>query len=410
MGLSGVSVSIRQGGLARRALSEDMICGLIMGAVAVGGTFDLETLYELNSVKAAEDLGINAAYDTTNDVLCHHHISEFFRMNPSGKLYIWGVAQGTTMTAMCDKAIANRAKEMLKQAGGKIQVLGVVLNPVAPYTPTLASGLDQDVTTAIPKAQALAAEELTEKKPVHIVLEGRSFNGTATAAGDLRATSPEATKVSVVIGADLDISDDSTLKNGYAAVGTLLGTISAAKVSENVGWPEKFPLQSPADSRFLKAGLSSNQALTAYTLADLGTLNDKGYIFPRSFVGLDGFYWNDGPTCGPAASDYAYIENNRTVNKAIRKVYQALVPKVNSPLKVDASTGKLSPEVAKSFEATALKALDVLIQDNDASGVDAYVDPDQDVLTTSTVQVEITIVPIGAARGISVSIGLETSL
>lgn len=394
----------KNGGLGREKPTEDGISGLIFNAVAVSGTFVLGTAYELYSLQDAEVLGINATYDSANKLLVHYHISEFFRINPGAILYVLGVAQSVTMTQMCDKDNAY-LKKLLTSAQGKIRQVGVVRNPASGYTPTITTGLDGDVVTAIAKADQLSIEEEAYYRPVEIILEGKYFTGSPSAALDLHTQ--KKSNVSVVIVADNDISILKPEYTGHAAIGTVLGCISKAAVNENIGWAEKFNIQSEADERFLNAGLSSGLKLSDYSEVQLTTLNDKGYITPELIIDIAGVYLNDSFTCTGLDDDFYCIENNRVIKKSIRLVYKVLAPKVKRPTKVDKITGYLPLEVVKFYQATAKSAMDVLLRNNEVSDTNAYMNPQQNLLATNELVIDIEITPTGSARKIRVPIGFN---
>lgn len=400
------SINKLDGGIGRTAPQLYMVSALILGGVAASGLALNTTSDKLKRIEDLEALGIDASYDTTNNVLVYHHVSEFFRINPNGELYIRLVAQGTSMTTMCDKTNTH-LKTLLADTNGEVRQVGVVLNPLTTYTSTLSGGLDADVGTAIAKAQELAEEEFGLKRPVQILIEGREFNGTVASATDLRTSSSE--NVHVTILQDLDVADNHAIHADYAAVGTTLGAMSLAKVSENIGWTGKFNLQDTRNGAFVKPGLSNNASISSYE-ADFDTLTTKGYLFGRNYPGQAGVFFDSFPTCTALTSDYAYGENQRTIQEAIRLVYNALFPRVNSPIQIDPDTGQIDNAVAKAFEADANKALAVLAQSGDVSGFDSYVDPTQDVQSTGKIKVDIKVVPISTARELTVSIGFTKKL
>lgn len=402
--MNDVNISISGGGLGRRNPSTDGVMGLVTTGVAVVGGLQLNTTYELNEIGDLEALLVTAAYDATNKTLIHHHVSEFFRMSPNGTLFLRVAAQTVTLTQLADVANTH-AKQLLQDAGGKVNVIAISRNPATGYTPTLTGGLDGDVLTAIPKAQELAVSERTAHRPVFTFVEGRSFNGTASSATDLRTLGAEL--VAVVIGQDAAVAALDSLYAGYAAVGTLLGTISAAKVNECVAWVRKFPLTRAVDNKFVTAALSSGILVANYTDASINTLNDKGYIFPRDFEGLTGFYWNDSHTCTSADSDFAQIENVRTIQKAARRIRAKLLPDVASPLKVDPENGKLDSITCKYFEAQGDSSLDQMMEDAEIVGKRVYVNPNQNVLSTSKLSVKFRITPYGVAREIEGDLGFD---
>jgi hypothetical protein len=414
--MGDVTITRTKGKLGRRKASEDNYAGLLMSGVAATGIV-LSTVYELNKLADAENLGIDAAYDFDNTMLAHYHISEFFRMCPEGKLFIMLVDQNVSMTQMADKALAYAAKLLRDPlCQGKIRTLGIGRNPATGYTPTIAGGLDNDValdtagvyTGAVVKAQALATEEESLHRPVLILLEGRSFNGTSAAAIDL--TLADAPQVAVVIAADLDINNLDALYYGSAAVGTGLGIIAHRKVNENIGWVSDGNIQDQGESAFLTPGLSSKLVLNTYTdgaNGDLKVLHDKGFLVLKTYIGADGVYFYGDRTCVDASDDYATLSNNRVVQKAMRKAYARLLPHVNSSVQVESATGTLKPSVCNYFEQEVISELKSMVTDGEISGVNAFVDPDQNIIQAQDLKVDIEIIPTGTAESIKVSLGFN---
>jgi hypothetical protein len=412
MGLPNVVFTVTDNGLGRRNPTDDNVGALVMTGVAAGDV-DLGDPYMVKSLAEAEALGITSAYDEANTVLVWYHIREFFKVNPDGELWFILKSQATTMETLADKNTANGLKLLLTTANGRVRFIGVARNPASGYTPTLANGLDADVVAAVAKAQEFAEEEFDRKRPVQFLIEGRSLNGTLTSAKDLRTLGAE--YVSVVIGQDYEVADGDALFNGMACVGTTLGMICKAKVNENIGWPEKFKIDYDGVNWQYPA-LSNHVKIEDVKLTDMDALDVLGYIMPRRFTGLSGTYFNDSHTCTVITSDYAYIENVRTINKAVREAYAALVTKLNSPLNVDPLTGKIASETIKYFEQLVASSLDEMGRNGEISvsngviGRDVYIDPDQNILSTSELSVKISIVPTATGRSMQVTIGLATSI
>lgn len=415
MALPGVQVFIQGGGLGRRNPSGDDCAAAIFNGPSPGSAplLQLGTTYLLKSPADAEVLGIDAAYDTANDVLVFHHISEFFRMNPNGSLWIMLVAQSVTLTQMADKANAYAYKLIndSHEVSGETPArrLGIFRCPATGYSPTTTDGMDADVFTAVAKAKELMTQLDSEKAWLgSIGIEGRAFTGTATNADSLRAL--EKGGVYVVIGQDGDIAAIDALHASYAALGTFLGTRSRAKVNESTAWPEKFNLQDEGLTKFIDLRLSSNLSIGSYSVTDQTTLHDKGYIFAKRHRGLAGAYWSSNPSCDLESSDFAYITDREVMAKAARLVYAALLPKVESPVTVDAATGKLDPGFVTYLERLGQSALAEMESAVEVSGKDVYIDPNQNIISTGVLAVKFTIVPTGTARQIEAYIGFATSL
>lgn len=403
MGLPNVTINIGNGALGRRNPSKDMVSAMIGNGVSPGSSplLQLGSSYQLKSINDAVTLGITAAYDTTNNVLVYHHIKEFFRMNPDGELWIMLLANTVTMTQMLDVANTSYAAKLLLDAGGNVRRLGAFRAPATNYTPTTTDGIDSDVLTAIAKAKALKAQEDAAHRNLGgIIIEGRSYTGSATNAEDLVGGSYDADGVAVTILQDYDIAETHAIHNGYAALGTVLGLRSKAKVNEDTMWVEKFNLQDMSIPIFENVALSSHILISAYSDTDLGTLHGKAYIFGRKYVGVDGVYLNSNKCATAASSDYAYLPDNEVIAKAARLIYAALVPKLGNPVSVDTATGKLETTFVSYLERLGHSALAEMETAQEISGKDVYIDPAQNVLSTSEINVKFSVVPVGTARTI----------
>jgi hypothetical protein len=413
MSRGSVNVVKLNGGLGRNAPTEDVISGLVVGGIStsktvngVTNTLALGTSYKFQSLRDMAAYGLTADTDSINTMLFFYHCKEFFRKNPNGTLWLMAVARTVTLTQMADIANSYAAK-LIKDAGGTIKQIGLARNP-ATGTPTITGGLDNDVNTALPKAQALADDAAAKGRELVVLVEGRSFSGTVSALTDNNTlTYPN---VAIVLGQDLAAAGTDTYLAAHAAVGTALGDVSAASVNDNIGWVEKFPLQNKTTGDWLHAGLSSNIAIESYE-ADLDSLDTKGYIFPvyypanSALPSAPGYYWNGDPTCTSVAGDFARIRYNRTWNKASRLVRDKMTPKINSTQEVDPVTGYLPEEVVKYFEGLAFEALNPMSANKEYSGADVYIDPKQNLISSDDLKIEISITPTGSTKTITASIG-----
>lgn len=410
----GISIIKKQGGLGRREPNTDSTFGIIFGGVAASG-LSLDTPAKLIQISDAEALGIDADYDSTNNVLVYHHISEFFRLAPNGTLYIMLTVQGTTLTEMVDKDEELLKKLILSDvANREIKYCGVVMNPASDYVETLSGGLDADVLSAVPKAQELLDSLRADNILVDgIVIEGVHFNGTAADATDLRSLASE--NVNVVIAQEPGVYD---IDSYSAAVGSVLGMAAARKVSENWGSVDiinkpdtkkgspNYPLTDAANALWLSANLSSGLPVSDYSNTDLAALKAKGYIIAAAYENYPYIYLNGGMTCTAISSDFYSAERNRVWNKAARYVIAALTPKINSKVKIDAGTGYIAPVTIANWEAVTNAEVSKLLADDDVSAVSVSINPEQNVLGGSPIVVQIAVTPDGIAEQIVGEIGL----
>ena len=218
--------------------------------------------------------------------------------------------------------------------------------------------------------------------------------------------------VSVIIGQDgagtahelYTATDNATSKSSVSGIGEWLGIVSAAAVHQSIAWVEKFP------TGVAVPAFGDGTLLRDLDSAVVESLDAARYIFFTSYSGLAGVYFNDSHTMDAPTSDYAYIENVRTMDKACRNVRTYVLPKLGRPLKVDASTGKLEAYVVEDLQLTANKALEDMEKAGELSGYKVVIDPNQNVLSTSQVEMVIKQVPVGVMRKLSIKIGFAASV
>ncbi|WP_222931261.1 DUF2586 family protein, partial [Xanthovirga aplysinae] len=88
---------------------------------------------------------------------------------------------------------------------------------------------------------------------------------------------------------------------------------------------------------------------------------------------------------------------------------EMMLPNLNAPLYVDAS-GKLSADTVASFQSQAQLRVEQMAKEGELSAYSVNINPDQDVLSTSSLSIDVTLVPVGLAREIKVNIGFSVQL
>lgn len=391
MALNDVIIVQTSGGLGRKVAPADGVCGLLFNGVAVVGGLQLNTAYRLTSIDDLAALLIDAAYDTTNSVLVFETINDFFRLNPTGELWIYGIDNTLTYAQM----VTQKTEALVNGSAGAVKVVGYSYNTALTGIP--ASPVD---LSAVVAAAEVIADTLTASHyPISTAVEMATFD--IADATDWH--SKNARRVSAVIAQNYAIAQNATHAK-RCAIGVFLGTISLASVHENIGWVQKF---NALGGDLSKASIGGTE-ISQLTNAQLTTFNDHGLIFLRNLVGILGLYFNDSFTCTVLTDDFAYIESNRSIDKATRLIRSAFLPYLNSPIYVDPSTGKLAPNVVASLEAVGSKTItDQMLSEGELSGFTFTIDPEQDILSTSNLEAVLQITPVGTARKITVKIGFN---
>lgn len=381
MALNDIKFIKGQGGLGRTLPNDDHKSGIVFlrsyasgsSAPAVPFTYD-----KVTGITDAESKGITeAAYPEE-----HYQISEFFRIQPDSVLHvIFGAAEDADYDFEEITTLQNKADGELRQIA------------VMTYSAF--------AITNIPKIQAVTAALETLHKPVSVIYAADLTGMTLLNMPDIR--SQNSPKVSVVIAMDGNADGKALFDAGkiVPSVGATLGAVSTAKVNENIAWVEQFKMS--AEELDVPA-FANGELFKDVPEATLNQLNERGYIFLRKHIGIAGSYFNDSHTADLITSDYAYIENVRTIDKAIRNVRTVLLPKLNSPVSLNAD-GTLTLETITDWTNRAENALEAMKKDGEISGYEVEIDPNQNIGATSKLVINITLVINGVARNVEVEIG-----
>jgi len=382
-----------QGGVLRSLPGEDHISGFVFyiaDADLPAGFSTTSRIKSYASIASVEEDGIVSTSEKWIVKAIHYHLSEFFRIAPQGIAY---VGLFTPAAETYDYA---EITTLQNAADGKIRQLGV-------YNPN-----NEIAGADITAMQAIATLLETQKMPLSIIA-GLNLTSSATLAAAESLAAVGQANVSIVIGQDGEgvaktLFDDAGAIGSITCVGTILGMLSKASVHESIAWVQKFPsgLNNPA--------LADGELIKEIDASVLEALNTSRYIFLRKHVGIAGSYVNDSHTMELATSDYAYIENVRTIDKAIRGIRTYLLPYLSSPLYVDPETGKLRPDTVAFIETLAGKQLENMEADGELSGYSCEVDPAQNVLSSSEVEIVIKKIGVGVMRKVNVKIGYTTKL
>lgn len=405
MSFEGVKINKLNGGLGGQNPTNDAVFALayvVPIASMPAGTVH-NTAYQLLQAKDAENLGFNAALDASADILVFNEVSEHFRLAPDSILHLIPVPSGLTPVAILNQPAFKAAI----RTASDVKVLGIM-------------GTTETHLQLFPLLEGVQSWinsfRLEHRLIDAVVLEGKGTAVASLVSAYLDNRTKVAPNVAVAIAQDPAVAALDVAYAKYASVGAVLGMLAVRLVNENLGsvnvinkpsikkGDATYPLNGA--TQWLSAALSDGTLVSSLSMADQTLLTTKGYIFAGNYNGFPGTYFNGSPTCVELASDYAYIERNRTWNKAARLIRTTLLPEVKGVVKKDPATGYIRSSTVSRWEGLVLKALTRMEIADEISGKAVYINPKQILSETAPLVVNTQLVIDGIVFQFDVDLGL----
>ena len=390
MPLSNVTVNLGASGLGRRLLSNDGITGFVFYNDTPPSGFSANDAKKVFSLGEAENLGITS--DNTAYEVDHYHISEFFRVNPNGSLWI-GYFDVPGGAYTFDKVVTMQNDF----AKGEIRIFGI-------YTP-----LVDFANTAVATLQAqLDLLGAANTPATGYLCQNLQNTADLSTLPDLRTEN--APDVRVIIAEDNEgtAAALATAKSySITAMGSILGALSGASVQQSPANPENFNL---LGSEMTVPGYANGQSYREVGETASGAIKDKGFTIIRDYLpGISGTYVERIPACVPSSNDYAFQENRRTVQKVQRLMVGAYQPKLNSNVLLSAD-GELSDFAVEALQDIGQVQIEGMQALGEISDGIVKIDPAQDILATSELVITVDVIPVGVAEFITININLVPNL
>lgn len=376
-----VNIVLANGQLGGQLATNDGVIGGIITGVA-----DAE--YTLGEVVLVTSLpgAVQAGFSEADDPFIYKFVRDFFAAAGEGtQLYLKPVSNALSLSQIVDPE--NNHMSSFFTDAPDVSVVGVLVDDDAVWDgDQTVSGMNTDVYTAIDYLQQVLAAYATAQRPMRGVLGGTSFTGNASALDPL--TDYALNRVAVLLG-------DTVSGNG-CMMGALLGRIARVPVQEKV-------------SRVKRGAISQ----TGYYGTDLvktrpndaAVIAGKGYITLKQYVGRSGFYFTGDPTATATTDDYSMLARGRVIDKAQKLGYDLLVDEIDEQVPV--SGGKLELGYVKNLETAVERRLGDAMVPNNATGITCYIDPDQDIVANSVLDMAISIDVYGYSTTINVKLGLK---
>ena len=334
------------------------------------------------------------------DVL-YYHVKEAFRMQgiingkPQGQIWV-----GCYNVSATTYSNFTEVSTMQSFANGQIRQIGVY--------GTTSAFLTSHVTAL--QVQATALQGLNT--PLSII-----YQGDFSAVTDLTTLANLATlvskNVSVCIGQDgANVGRRLYLALGKSVgmVGTTLGGVALAKVSDSLTWRNKFNAQDTLEYVTLAFANGALQSASGAGLNGLLTQIDLyRYIFLMPETGMNGSFFNADHTASLLSTSYAYIADNRTIDKEARGVRASVVGSLGAPLSFNPD-GTLAPDTIDFFAGLCDSFLNQMVANKEISASKTIINPAQNVQATGTLTIAVQNVQTGVARNIIINIGFVAAI
>ncbi len=393
--MNRLTINRENGNVPKTLEGEDHVSGLVFYTDAslptVEGDVDkfseTERIKAISTIDRAEAMGITADAADWDIRVLHYQLSEAFRLNDGISLYVGIFKQSEDFTEI--KTLQNYSDGRLRQVGvwaGNRELKAEDLTAM------------QSVADALDK----------ENAPLSVIyspqVEAVNKLPTGLAKAGLNRVSVVIAQAGSGTGAELYAAEENAEKASVGIIGVVLGVLSAAKVHHAMSWVGGFP------TGVTMPAFGDGTLYRSIDKATIEQLDGARYIFLTTYPGIAGSYISDTHTMDEDTSDYAYIEGVRVMDKAVRGIRVYVTPELGGNVYIDAESGKLQPYSCAHLETVAGLALEQMAKDGEISGYSVAVDPEQDVLSTSTIEIVVKIVQAGVTRKINVKIGYTKSL
>jgi len=397
----GITVNIKTGGLGRVSASTDKIGGLFLEVSTLpvdGGGWAENEVKRITSPSDLEQYGINGDTGTDDSYrLIYYHVKEVFRLCPDCTLYVQ-----VALNANADPA---KVIEAFHQASQDIRLIGTVYT-----TNTLEKSLVEDMESNLNTLLA------NEGHPMRCIFSAKKEAGDAIPdfTGDAN------TRVLVDISNDITVGSlPLAIYTGLGAcggVGTYLGMCLSQPVHVRPSWKS---LNVNTTGVWETLGDVNGNSVEDKTTEEKKAYETHGVSLVLRESRLSGAFIGNSRTATDLSDDYFVLPYGRVIDKAIVFTYEALAPQVDSPVYIDTDTGFLTKETTERFRSIAYNAInanmvinrpqtEVSLDGNNQLPQDTvYIDPEQNVLVTGILNVQVKIRPVGASEEIVINIGLE---
>jgi hypothetical protein len=387
--MGSVNITLANGQLGSTLQTNDGIAGMVLTGVTEG-TYTAGTPILITKPSDLAALGIG-----TLNAFAVRQVNDFYQEAGAGaKLYLLLMPPTVGIGEMAMTSSSNSCKRLLDYAGGKIKLLGLMADDTAHDaaggTITISQALNADVYNAASGLLTIANEYFEQQKPFRCIVGATSFSGDH---GDLQDVSSGASnnRVAILLG--------DTQSGNQACLGLILGRLAAIPVMRKVSRVRTGPINTTT------AYIGTTAVGPASTVA--AVVGSIGYITWCTYPNVSGYYFSSDGTCSETTDDYHALARGRVIDKAHVLAYTTFVQQVDDEVPIN-DDGTLDAAFCKWLSGQIVNQINnTMTARREISSVACEIDPNQNILSTGTLNVVLRIVPVGYATDIAISLGFS---
>lgn len=141
-------------------------------------------------------------------------------------------------------------------------------------------------------------------------------------------------------------------------------------------------------------------------------LDSQRFVTTRTYVGLPGFYVTNWPLMSSVSSDFKYLQHGQVTDASCKLARNALLPWLSRdlPIKGD-GTGQLTEPTYQAIDADADSAVRAgVVQPGHVTDIEVKGVRTDNVLSTETIRVKLSILPKTYAKRIELTVGFTRQI
>ena len=386
MALPGIQINFTNGNIGTITPNADGVLGVVANNPTLGNLGFGEAVLLTSLASAEEGYGIT---DSSSPDLWAF-LASVYSKTPAAEVWLMIETQATAYSSLVESA-----QTLAIAAEGRIRAMFLLMSPASGYTPSIQDGLDEEVYIAMEAAELLGVDLTTQYyAPLVTFVGAYGFDSTETHLDMLDLTELNYTRVGLIAA------------DNPETIGMVAGRIAGTPVQRHIGRKK--------DGAIANKWQYGVEDATTYNYIE--TLMNKGAIVGRTYVGSAGVFIADDPLCASPISDYGQLSRRRSIDKAYRICYATLIEEMLDEIPIDGN-GRIAATLIKSWQQKVANALENQMTANgevstDATnpndtGVRVFIDPDQNVLGSGNIVVNVGIRPFGYAKYITINLGFQ---